>query len=184
MICYYTPMGNALVVIDVQRGFAVERASDLPLKIAAHLETTSYDHVLFSLFRNDPNTNFHKMLKLSRFTDGPQIEPHPLLAPLMNESNTFWKTTYSVFKAPGFKIYLEANHISDLCLCGINTDACVLSSAFEAFDLGYNVRIIDELSSVSSNRIDYTECANVIIKRNLRRKEASLRAGDESWRSV
>jgi nicotinamidase-related amidase len=163
-------MSNALVIIDVQRGFAVEKAADLPEKIQRHLRTSSYDHVLFSLFRNDPDSNFHKILKLGRFVDGPLIEVHPLLAPLTNDANTFWKTTYSVFKAPGFQDYLARHGITELYLCGINTDACVLSSAFEAFDLGYDIHIIDELSSVSSNKPEYIESANVIIKRNLRRK--------------
>ena len=92
------------------------------------------------------------------------------MKPLLTKDNTFHKNTYSAFKAPRLKKFIKKNDIQELYLCGINTDACVLASAFEAFDLGYNYKIIDDLCSVSSYKQEYVDAANVIITRNLREK--------------
>jgi len=48
----------------------------------------------------------------------------------------------------------------------------VLATAYEAFDLGYKMRILEDLSSVASERQDYEDSAKVIIARNLKRKVA------------
>lgn len=163
-------MNNALVVIDVQNDFAVEKAENLPQKIAEHIKNNKYDYVLFTLFRNDPSSNFHKILHWKKATDKPGINIHPALTTFINKKNTFEKTTYSAFKSKSFVSFLKDNKITDLSLCGINIDGCVLATAFEAFDLGYSVRVIEELSSVSSSRDDYKDSAKIIIGRNLERK--------------
>src|SRR5258706_12554458 len=95
-------MKKALVVVDVQNHFAVEKATDLPKKILKHIKSSPYDHVVFTKFRNDPKSNFHKILKYKKVTDSPATDIHPILAPLTNADNTFAKLTYSPFKAPDF----------------------------------------------------------------------------------
>lgn len=163
-------MKNALVVIDVQNHFAVEKAADLPGKIAKHLQSNEYDHVLFTLFRNDPDSNFHKILHWKKATQKPATDIHPVLAPFVTPQNSFKKTTYSALKAPKFVDFLKKHSIKELFLCGINIDGCVLATAYEAFDLGYKVKIVEELSSVASFRDDYETAAKTIITRNLKRK--------------
>ncbi len=163
-------MKSALVVIDVQNHFAVEKAADLPKKIAKHIRQKKYDHVLFTLFRNDPGSNFHKILKWEKATSKPAIDIHPELAPFSNSKNTFEKLTYSAFKIPAFVDYLKRNNITQLYICGINIDGCVLATAYEAFDLGYDVKILEDLSSVASFRQDYEDSAKTIIARNLKKK--------------
>src|SRR5438045_1026797 len=100
-------MVKALVVIDVQNHFAVEKAADLPVKIADYIESPDYDHILFTLFRNDPASNFHKILAWTKATQHPAIDIHPVLLPFTYNRNTFEKITYSAFKAPDFGRYLK-----------------------------------------------------------------------------
>jgi nicotinamidase-related amidase len=161
-------MSNALVVIDVQKHFAVERAADLPQKIAKHIDKSPYDYVLFTLFRNDPSSNFHKILKYKKVMSSPATDIHAILAKYLNKDNTFEKLTYSAFKAQKFKRFLEDNAVTDLYICGINIDGCVLATAYEAFDLGYNIKVLEDLSSVASPRQDYEDSAKIIIARNLK----------------
>lgn len=163
-------MKSALVVIDVQNHFATEKAHDLPEKIAAHMKQSDYDYVLFTLFRNDPRSNFHKILHWYKAMDSPAIDLHPALQEFSHPQNTFEKLTYSAFKAPGFVKFLEDHNIEQLDICGINIDGCVLATAYEAFDLGYKMRILENLSSVASERQDYEDSAKTIITRNLKRK--------------
>lgn len=161
-------MKNALVVIDVQNHFAVEKAADLPEKIRRHIENTPYDHVIFTKFLNLPGSNFHKILGYKKVTGPPATDLHPTLRPLAK--NIFEKTTYSAFKDPKFVDFLRQNAITEIYLCGINIDGCVLATAYEAFDLGYKVKILEDLSSVASFRDDYETSAKTIIGRNLKRK--------------
>jgi len=161
---------KALIVIDVQNFFAVEKAADLPSKIAEHLKKTNYDFVLFTKSRWDPLSNFNKILHWKGPTESPAIDIHPELIPFAKPEMIFEKTTYSAFKSAELLNFLQKHTITDVTLCGINIDACVLSSAFEAFDLGFNIEVLEGLSSVSSFKDEYVDSAKVIIKRNLRRK--------------
>lgn len=163
-------MSRALIVIDVQNHFAVEKAADLPAKIAKYIKESNYDYVLFTLFRNDPASNFHKILEWEKATKCPAIDIHPLLAPFTNKENTFEKLTYSAFKVPKFKRFLDKHNVTELDICGINIDGCVLATAYEAFDFDYKVRILEDLSSVASFRQDYEDAAKTIIARNLKKK--------------
>ncbi|MES2970995.1 MAG: isochorismatase family cysteine hydrolase [Patescibacteria group bacterium] len=163
-------MKNALVAIDVQKYFAVEKAADLPQKIVKHLESSKYDFVLFTKFRNDPGSNFHKILHWEQCTGPPATDIHPILVSYATPENTFEKTTYSAFKSEAFTSFLKTREIQELDLCGINIDGCVLATAFEAFDLGFNVKILEELSSVASFRDDYEQFAKTIIARMFKRK--------------
>ena len=162
---------TALIVIDVQNFFAVEAATKLPQKIAEHIKSSHYDYVLFTTMRDDSSSNFKKILNWEGPTKSPDVDIHPLLAPFAKPETTFEKTTYSAFKSAACVDFLEHHHITDLDLCGINIDACVLASAFEAFDLGYRVRILEDFSSISSFKQEYIDSAKVIIKRNLKRKD-------------
>ncbi len=163
-------MKSALVVIDVQKHFAVEKAADLPQKIAKYIKQSNYDYVIFTLFRNDPSSNFHKILEWYKAMDRPDIDLHPALERFSTKENTFKKLTYSAFKVPAFVKYLKDHHVEKLDICGINIDGCVLATAYEAFDLGYKMRILEDLSSVASERQDYEDSARTIIARNLKRK--------------
>jgi nicotinamidase-related amidase len=163
-------MKSALIVIDVQKHFAVEKAEDLPEKIKHHIENTKYDHILFTKLKNIPSSNFFKILNWKKVTHAPATDLHPLLAPFANGQNTFEKTTYSAFKSKAFTDYLIKHNVGEIFICGINIDACVLATAFEAFDLGYKFKIIEELCSVASMRDDYEASAKTIITRNLKRK--------------
>lgn len=163
-------MKSALVVIDVQKHFAVEKAADLPKKIVTHINRSNYDFILFTLFRNDSNSNFHKILHWHKAMESPAIDIHPALKSFSTNDNTFEKLTYSAFKVPRFVKFLKENDINKLDICGINIDGCVLATAYEAFDLGYKIRILENLSSVASNRQDYEDSAKTIISRNLKRK--------------
>ena len=163
-------MKSALVVIDVQNFFAVEKAKDLPIKIAEHIKENKYDYVLFTIMRFDPSSNFEKILHWPGPTKSPEIDIHPALIPFTKPETTFEKTTYSAFKSVPFTDFLRKHQITRLFICGINIDACVLSSAFEAFDFGLDVQILEELSSVSSSKQEYEDAGRTIIRRSLKRK--------------
>ena len=82
------------------------------------------------------------------------------------KNHIFEKSTYSIFKSKQFVDFLSQNKISKLFFCGLDLDACVLASVFEAFDLGFDFEILLDLTG-SSAKIDTDNSAKQIIERNL-----------------
>lgn len=162
-------MKKGLLVIDVQNYFAVEKAAELPQKIAGYIRSSSYDEILFTKFRNAEGSNFRTILEYDEVAEAPATDIHPLIEEFANKDNTFEKTTYSAMKAPGLIKRLEESGIQEIDICGISMDACILATGFDAFDLGYKVAILDNLCSVSSVREDLQDAAKVVINRNLRK---------------
>ena len=116
-------MKTALVVIDVQNFFAVEKAKDLPVKIADHIKGNKYDYTLFTIMRFDPSSNFEKILHWPGPTKSPEIDIHPALIPYVTPETKFEKTTYSAFKSAQFTDFLQKHQITRLFFCGIDIDA-------------------------------------------------------------
>ncbi len=83
-----------------------------------------------------------------------------------NKHNTFDRTAYSVFKSKKLISFLRKNKINSVILSGIDTDACVLASAFEAFDLGFKV-FINKMLCASSVGLVAHKNALEISKRNI-----------------
>ncbi len=161
-------MSNTLVVIGVQNCFCIDKAKGLPAKIAAHIRESDYDHILFGKFCNDPDSNFHRILNFTGGADAPETDLHSDVAEFATPETTFEKASYSIFKCKQFEEYLTKHNIKEFDLCGTDYDACVLATAFEAFDLVYQFTILDTLCSVSFIRNDLIEAAEKIVDRNLR----------------
>ena len=82
------------------------------------------------------------------------------------------KYNYSSFAEPSqLNEVLRAHLITDVYLCGINTDYCVFATALDGFYASYNVLVVEEgVSSVCGaaghrqglDQIDKFGCANVV----------------------
>lgn len=155
---------KALIIIDVQNYFINELTKSIPKKIADHISKHDYDFIVFTKFINKKGSNFFKLLNWTKMLSGNETKVHNSLIKFSDKKNVFAKTSYSIFKARGFKEYLEKNKINSLYLCGIDTEACVLASAFEGFDLGFDVKIIKKLCSSHSGKILHNSALKIINK--------------------
>jgi len=166
-------MKKALLAVDVQNYFVTENAVGIPQKIAWYIEEeqSQYDVVLFAKFRNDPESNFHTLLGFTEVTQSPATDIHDLLQPFIANDTVFEKTTYSAMKSKPLLEYLQTHNIQALDICGISFDACVLATAYDAFDLGYTIKILENLCSVSSARDGLMEATRLIVGRNLQKRE-------------
>ncbi len=157
---------KALIVVDVQNYFMNEYTKSIPDKIAHFIQSNKFDIVLFTKFVNHRGSNFFKLLDWKRCLGSPDTDIHPTLVKFINKNNLFEKASYSVFKSDKLVKILKKNNINQVFLCGIDIDACVLSSAFDGFDLGYEVHILRNLSlSHSGKKLD--SAALEIINKNL-----------------
>ena len=136
---------NALIVIDVQNYFVNENTKILPQKITKFIKNNKFDFVLFTKFVNKEDSNFFKILDWKKCTDSPDVDIHSALVKFVDKNNVFEKSSYSIFKCEKLAKFLKKNKITKLFLCGIDTDACILASAYDAFVLGYDIEILKEL---------------------------------------
>ncbi|WP_340373533.1 cysteine hydrolase family protein [Peribacillus sp. FSL E2-0218] len=62
-----------------------------------------------------------------------------------NRSNVHYidKTRYSAFAGTELDIRLRERHITDVHLVGVCTDICILHTAIDAYNLGYNIFVYE-----------------------------------------
>lgn len=78
------------------------------------------------------------------------------------ESNTFTHHTYSALNADGIQECLEENDVERLYLCGIDTDAAVLDTAFHAFNTGMDVAVIQNLCGSTGGKELHRSALNIM----------------------
>lgn len=161
-------MNSALVVIDVQNYFVNKNTQNLPKQIAGFIESNKnkFDFVIFTRFVNKRDSNFVKCLKWEKCFALAETQIYAELARFTNKDNVFQKTSYSVFKSKKLVRFLKKNNIGKLFLCGIDIDACVLASAFDGFDLGYDITVLQKLSLSHSGK-KLNDAAVAILNKNL-----------------
>lgn len=163
-------MKIALVVIDVQNFFVNEKTKDLPRKIANFIKKSKFDFVLFTQFVNKEDSNFFKLLNFKKSTGSPDTDISTDLLEFIHKDNLFEKSTYSIFKSPKLVEFLKKNNITKLFLCGIDSDSCVLASAFDAFDLGYKIKILKNLVKSHTDKV-FDDAALKIIHKSIQKDE-------------
>lgn len=141
-------MKKALVVIDVQNYFMNDYTKEIPGKVADYIREKGkeFDQVVFFSFLNNENTAFYKFYGWKDMTGPPETDLCPEIEEVSNQ-NMFVKDTRSCLKNEKFKKFLEDNEIGELYLCGLNTEECILSTAYDGFDCGFNIFIIKNLCS-------------------------------------
>jgi nicotinamidase-related amidase len=154
---------TSLLIVDVQNCFVNGNTDHLPERIKEII--SKYPEVVFTRFVNHDGSNFatHGYLKCK---DEQENAIHPILADIAAKHKVFTKNTFSAFKAEGLIEYLRENEIEEVHICGTDTEACVMASAYEAFDLGFRVRVLSELCA-SCNGKKYHNAGVMVLERNL-----------------
>jgi nicotinamidase-related amidase len=146
----------------VQNYFVNELTKFIPKKIVKHISKADYDYLVFTKFVNKKGSNFFRLLNWKTMVSGQETEIHNSLIMFVEKNNVFTKNSYSIFKAKDLDNFLNKKNIRELFLCGMDTEACVLASAFEAFDLGYQVKIIKELCFSHSGKSLHNSALKII----------------------
>jgi isochorismate hydrolase len=60
------------------------------------------------------------------------------------------KGRYSAFHRTDLDARLKALEIDTLIICGVLTDVCVLSTVFDAFALGYHIRLVSDACTTTT----------------------------------
>lgn len=157
---------KTLLIIDMQNGFIKKENKKLPSLIASHISKENYGEVLFTKFINYSQSPFVRLLGWKKLFTSPETDIVPELMPFVKSGSVFIKSTYSAFKSKKLLSFLKRKGIKKLDMCGLESDGCVLGSAFEAFDLGFEVNVLRKLifSTAALNK-----ATDGILERNIDR---------------
>lgn len=150
---------SLLLIIDVQSDFINKNTKDLPKKIEKELTKNRFNFYGFTMFINDINSLFFTKLNY----EGCMDEKGKCLAVNNKNYPIFKKTIYSALNEELKKFIIE-NNISNIYLCGIDTDACVLKTALDLFENNYNVFVIENLCKSHSGKKNHDFAIKLLKK--------------------
>ncbi len=160
-------MKTALLIVDVQTYFLEGAPQNFSRRIADHITNNAYDLVAFTVFKNHDESNFVRTLNWNKcFSEEDSTLPKELQL-YQNNENMFIRATYSGFETTHLDEYLKENEITKIIICGVDSEACVLATAFSAFDRGYAVEVNFDLTYSSG---DLKNEARAIAERTLKPK--------------
>jgi nicotinamidase-related amidase len=159
----------AFIAIDVQNYFLNKHTNHIPKLISEHLQANTYDLLIFTSFTNQPDSNFRRILDWNKCSSAPDTNISPELKSYFKQAQFINRCAYSAVTSE-FEQKLHFNQVQQLFICGVDTDACVMATAFDLFDRGYNFKIIEELCA-STEGEDLHRSALKIMQRNLEKQK-------------
>lgn len=113
----------------------------------------SGDYIFFAIDCHDEGDTFHPETKLFpphniRGTEGRALygQLDTVYQEIKDDARVFWmdKRHYSAFSGTDLDIRLRERRVDTVVLTGVLTDICVLHTAIEAYNLGYQIEIIGD----------------------------------------
>ena len=155
-------MSDCLVIIDVQKGFLTENTCCVPDRIKDLVGKKSFSHVVATRFINSVNSPHYRITNWKGLMDNKSQEFDDYIAQIAEK--IFDKSINSCFSSE-FLDYLKQENIDKLYFVGIDTDCCVLKSAFDCFDKGIPFEVLTECC-LSTAGIEIHNAACKILLRN------------------
>ncbi|MDF9778169.1 isochorismatase family cysteine hydrolase [Pseudomonas baetica] len=181
---------NALLIIDIQQedGFVLENLATVVAHTAALLATARRQRmpVLYTRHINQADGSDLPHGEPLAADGGPgsyragtrQVEIIDSLTPQPGEL-IIDKGRYSAFHRTDLDARLRAMEVDTLIICGVLTDVCVLTSVFDAFALGYQVRLVSDACTTTTLAGHYSALlimANWVYSLEILTTEQCLRA--------
>jgi nicotinamidase-related amidase len=140
---------SALVVVDVQNGFVTEHSRHvvpLIVDLVKRWQALGRD-VVFTRYINYDDSPFERIIKWSKLKVSPEIDIVDDLQPLTESpSSVIDKRIYTLFTDDGEKL-VRSKGWTDLYICGIDTEVCVLKTAVDAFERNITPWLISDASA-------------------------------------
>jgi nicotinamidase-related amidase len=125
-----------LVVVDVQNGFITQHSKPVVPVIVDLVRRwqAARGDVVFSRYLNYAGSPFERLIGWTKMADSPETDFVGELAPYVGpHTPVLDKHIYTLFTPEGTHLVDERGW-TDLYLCGIDTDSCVLKTAVDAFE--------------------------------------------------
>ena len=132
-------MNRLLLVVDVQNDFINEHTKDTLIKIKELVNSNKYDLTAFTRFINNENSIWYKKLNYK----GCMTKDGQSIAIDIKDNNVFDKKIYTAVNDE-LKDYIRENDISQIYLCGFDTDGCIQKTAIDLFEQNYDVYVLKD----------------------------------------
>jgi nicotinamidase-related amidase len=137
-----------ILIIDMQKGFITQKNEYLIEKISNYLKNNKFDNIIATKFIE----NNSQILKKLNWTGFSSKEDQELFVDLPKTTKIIDKNIYGL--TPKHINFIKSLGISEIEVCGVDLDACVLATAFDLFDNNISPIILSELCDTSSLNID------------------------------
>ena len=128
-------MVQALLVVDVQRGFINQFTRHIPGRVKTLIETGKFDPVLYTRFVNSPGSPYQTLLDWHACVGPPETELVEELSPFAEQRNIY--TKHGLTGMPNeLSARLRSDGLRQINVVGLDTDMCVLKIAMDIFDQG------------------------------------------------
>jgi len=160
-------MSNALIIIDVQKGFVNEYSKHIIHKLINLIQDNKFEYLIFSQFINTEDSPYRMLMGWERLKESPEID---IVDELKEYAiNVFQKNKYSMFTQE-FENFLKQKNIKELYFTGIDTDICVLKNAVDAFEKGYTPYVLADYCA-SHYGDEYHQIGLKLIKKFIGEKQ-------------
>ena len=139
---------SVLMVVDVQKGFLTDETR--------HVLSTVVDLVrqwqeaggktIYSRYYNHAGSAFERLMNWRQLYCPPETDIVEELASYVRHSVVLDKDNYSALTRE-FSELLRRHEWTDIVICGIDTDLCVLKTALDAFEHGLTPWVVTEASA-------------------------------------
>lgn len=149
-----------LIVVDMQNGFVSDGSAHVVpvvIDLVRRWEETG-NHILLTRYHNYPGSPFERLVNWYNLHDSPEIDLIDGIAPYVEHPRVHLidKDTYTAFTEEGRRIISE-HGFTDLFICGIATDGCVLKTTLDAFDAGYTPWVLEDACASNATRVSPKE---------------------------
>jgi nicotinamidase-related amidase len=141
---------SVLVVVDVQNGFIREGSAHVVPKIVDLVERwqAAGGDVVFTRYLNYAGSPFERLIGWSELMTSPQTDIVPeLQAHAERATAIIDKTVYGLFADAAGAALVAGRGWTDIFVCGIATESCVLATALGAFEIDLTPWLIEDASA-------------------------------------
>lgn len=149
-----------IIIIDMQKGFIKESNKHLIEKINSYLSKNKFDNIYLTKCINDNDSPYQKILKWNGMTN---FDDQQLVINYPNNAKIITKNCYGI-SYKDIKMFKKLG-ITEIEICGTDTDACVYAIAFNLFDNGIKPIILSDLCASSSRNQNIHNNAIELLKR-------------------
>lgn len=144
---------KALIIVDVQPAFLTKRNDYIIKNITKLIDSIEYDIYVETIAYAERGSIWEKQTK-SIYPKNEDFHTHEKILAFLKDKKSIHleKDTKSAFKGDVdlIQIFRRAN-IEEAHVVGLDTNDCVLATAFEAFDNGFFTYVIEECTESSSS---------------------------------
>lgn len=136
-----------LLIIDVQNNFINKYTYPYVKKINDLINSQSYDYIVFTKFINTINSPFYQILHYQGCMETKDTD----LCIKKADAKIIEKSAYTAL-TPELLSFTKEQNIKTIYLCGFDTNACILKTALDLFEINYKFKVLIDYCYSHSGR--------------------------------